>query len=70
MQEGVLTLKRGLFWVRAVGWGMVALAAAGVGWGADVHTNQLNRDPLVREAFDHFYNLDYPGAIERFRAIP
>jgi hypothetical protein len=67
VQEGVLTLKRGLFWVRAVGWGMVALAAAGVGWGADVHTNQLNHDPLVREAFDHFYNLDYPGAIERFQ---
>ena len=31
-----------------------------------MHTNPLNRDPLVREAFDHFYNLDYPGAIERF----
>jgi hypothetical protein len=26
----------------------------------------LNRDPLVREAFDRFYDLDYPGAIERF----
>ncbi|MGD0831849.1 MAG: tetratricopeptide repeat protein [Terracidiphilus sp.] len=32
-----------------------------------VHTNPLNRDPLVREAFDHFYNLDYPGAVERFQ---
>jgi len=31
-----------------------------------VHTNPLNRDPLVREAFEHFYNLDYPGAVERF----
>ena len=29
-------------------------------------TNPLNRDPLVREAFEHFYNLDYPGAVERF----
>lgn len=31
-----------------------------------VHTNGLNRDPLVREAYDHFYNLDYPGAVARF----
>ena len=30
-----------------------------------VHTNPLNRDPLVREASDHFYNLDFPGAVER-----
>jgi tetratricopeptide (TPR) repeat protein len=37
-----------------------------MGWAAGVHTNPLNHDPLVREAFDHFYNLDYPGAIERF----
>jgi tetratricopeptide (TPR) repeat protein len=31
-----------------------------------VHTNPLNRDPLVREAYQHFYDLDYPGAIARF----
>ena len=30
------------------------------------HTNPLNRDPLVREAFQHFYELDYSGAVERF----
>lgn len=34
---------------------------------SDVHTNALNRDPLVREAYQHFYNLDYPGALERFQ---
>lgn len=33
---------------------------------AEVHTNPLNHDPLVREAFEHFYLLDYPGAVERF----
>jgi tetratricopeptide (TPR) repeat protein len=49
-----------------LGWGWVLMAAAGVGWAADVHTNPLNRDPLVREAFERFYNLDYPGAVERF----
>jgi hypothetical protein len=40
--------------------------ASGLAWASGVHTNPLNRDPLVREAFDRFYNLDYPGAIERF----
>ncbi len=42
-----------------------------MGWAAPavshaVHSNPLNRDPLVREAFERFYNLDYPGAVERF----
>jgi tetratricopeptide (TPR) repeat protein len=47
-------------------WVVLLLGAAGLGWASEVHTNPLNRDPLVRDAFDHFYNLDYPGAIERF----
>lgn len=33
------------------------------------HTNPLNRDPLVQEAFEHFYLLDYPGAISRFQTV-
>jgi len=44
----------------------LALLATGVGWAAGAHTNPLNRDPLVREAYDHFYQLDYPGAVTRF----
>lgn len=32
----------------------------------DVYTNPLNRDPQVKEAFQHFYDLDYPGAVARF----
>jgi hypothetical protein len=46
--------------------GFVALAAVGAAWAGEVHTNPLNRDPLVREAYQHFYDLDYPGAIARF----
>jgi len=47
--------------------GLVAvLFAAGVAAGAEVHTNPLNRDPLVREAYQHFYDLDYPGAVQLF----
>jgi tetratricopeptide (TPR) repeat protein len=45
---------------------LLATAASGT---AEVHTNPLNQDPLVREAFQHFYNLDYPGAIERFERV-
>ncbi len=45
------------------------LMAASVATASEVHTNPLNRDPLVREAFEHYYNLDYPGAIERFERV-
>ena len=29
----------------------------------------MNYDPQVRAAYEHFYNLDYPGAVARFRAV-
>jgi Tfp pilus assembly protein PilF len=45
---------------------IVLLASAVSGLAGEVHTNPLNRDPLVREAFVHFYDLDYKGAVERF----
>jgi tetratricopeptide (TPR) repeat protein len=35
----------------------------------DVDTAPLNRTPAVREAFAHFYTLDYDGALSRFRII-
>jgi tetratricopeptide (TPR) repeat protein len=50
-----------------MGWvGVVLLVAASLCGALGVHTNPLNNDPLVREAFEHFYNLDYPGAVARF----
>ena len=49
-----------------MGWGIVMLTAASACWASDVHTNPLNNDPLVKEAFDRFYLLDYAGAVERF----
>jgi len=61
-------LKGALSWMRIRGMALVAVAS--LSWPfaaqAEVHSNPLNRDPLVREAFQHFYNLDYPGAVERF----
>jgi hypothetical protein len=44
----------------------LALLGAGIACAAGTHTNPLNRDPLVREAYDHFYQLDYAGAVTRF----
>ena len=56
-------------WMRgAILW--ILLLCGGVpGWASGVHTNPLNNDRLVREAFDRFYQLDYPGAVERFERI-
>src|ERR1700740_925398 len=52
--------------IGSVVWVVLLLGAAALGWAGEVHTNPLNRDPLVREAYVHFYNLDFPGAVERF----
>lgn len=51
-----------LIWLVIFLGGGLAMAAAG-----EVHTNPLNRDPLVRDAYEHFYLLDYPGAVDRFQ---
>jgi tetratricopeptide (TPR) repeat protein len=42
------------------------MALAATAWAGEAHTNPLNRDPLVKEAYAHFYDLDYSGAVERF----
>src|SRR5208337_2917877 len=55
--------------MRACVCGFVLFFAASVGWASEAHTNPLNREPQVREAYEHFYNLDYPGAVERFERI-
>src|SRR5208283_783250 len=55
--------------MRVCGYGVALFFAAIPGWASDVHTNPLNLEPQVREAYEHFYNLDYPGAVERFERI-
>jgi len=62
----ISSLSRILSLMRACGLAFVLLAAASLGCASEVHTNPLNRDPLVRDAYEHFYNLDYPGAVDRF----
>jgi tetratricopeptide (TPR) repeat protein len=44
----------------------VCLALSVFARAAGVHTNPMNYDPEVRAAYERFYNLDYPGAVERF----
>ena len=36
---------------------------------AALHTDPLNLDPAVRDAYLHFYNLDYDGALARFNQV-
>jgi len=57
--------------IRNCAWGLALLMASSLGWASEAHTNPLNRDPLVREAYQRFYVQDYPGAVsrlERFHA--
>jgi tetratricopeptide (TPR) repeat protein len=46
-----------------------ALAWGAVTAPAGVATDPLNLDPLVRQAFDRFYILDYDGALSRFEKV-
>ena len=52
-------------------WSMfLPLTARGVvATSATVDTNPLNLDPLVRQAFQRFYILDYDGALVRFEKV-
>lgn len=45
---------------------VIVIGLCKTGWAADVDTNPMNYDPQVREAYQHFYNLDYPGAVTLF----
>ena len=45
------------------------LAHAVVSTPAGVDTNPLNLDPLVRQAYQRFYILDYDGALTRFEKV-
>jgi hypothetical protein len=49
----------------------LALAAVASAQATDTHTNPLHSDPMVREAYQHFYVLDYPACVallEKVRA--
>jgi len=60
-------LKPGKLAVRTWVIGILGFVLAVPAVAATVHTNPMNYDPQVRAAYDRFYNLDYPGAVERFQ---
>ncbi len=62
-------MKKGRNSLRIAGCAALLLVAATFGLSAGVRTNPMNNDPQVRDAYDHFYNLDYKGAVERFEHI-
>ncbi|HEX4758449.1 MAG TPA: hypothetical protein VH308_10715 [Terracidiphilus sp.] len=45
------------------------LGFASLARASAIDTNPMNNDPQVRDAYQHFYNLDLPGAVERFERI-
>ncbi len=48
---------------------LLALSPLALGQQTSAHTDPINLLPEVREAHEHFYNLDYDGALSRFEAI-
>ncbi len=53
-----------ILWLLLPAWGRGAVTTP-----SGVDTNPLNLDPLVRQAFDRFYILDYDGALSRFEKV-
>ncbi|MEO6924950.1 MAG: hypothetical protein ABI142_14075, partial [Bryocella sp.] len=55
-------------------WRWVLMAVMGLssacGWAqANQHTDPLNLDPLVRQGYDKFYNLDFDSAVAIFNKV-
>ena len=55
--------------VRGFACTIALLVLSAVNCAAAVHTNPLNLDPMVQEAFHRFYQLDYPAAVELFERV-
>src|ERR1700730_3047638 len=53
-----------ILWLLFPTWGRGAVTTP-----SGVDTNPLNLDPLVRQAFERFYILDYDGALARFEKV-
>jgi hypothetical protein len=49
--------------------GFQAVAAPPATYDARQHSDPLNFDPVVRDGYEHIYNLDYDGAISRFDTV-
>jgi tetratricopeptide (TPR) repeat protein len=72
-ESGVEGLTRRKAWFGWPASGSLLVAILGVALGSlgaraqqNRHTDPINYDPTVRDGLNHFYNLDYEGAIVRF----
>jgi tetratricopeptide (TPR) repeat protein len=66
---GSTTIKRSLTILSLIVLVLLASPAFAQPSGPAAHTDPINLTPQVREAHEHFYNLDYDGALTRFEAI-
>ena len=67
--SSIAVVRRSKCWAGlALTLGLLA-SNAGVAEQKPVDTDPLNRTPEVRDAFDHFYNMDYEGALARFERV-
>ena len=55
--------------MRSLAWNLVLLCTSPCWSAAKGHTNPLNFDPLVQDAYHYFYLLDYPAAVERLERL-
>ncbi len=62
-------MKTGKSQLRSLAWTIVLMGTTVVSWAERSHTNPLNLDPMVQDAFHYFYLLDYPAAVERFERV-
>jgi tetratricopeptide (TPR) repeat protein len=53
----------------ALGIGLVAGRSARAQTPAELHTDPLNLSPEVQRGYQHFYNLDYDGALKIFNQV-
>ena len=72
LESGTLLIRQKRYWrvlTVCMGFGLGAMLCGAQTQAPPVDTAALNRTPEVKEAFDHFYNLDYDGALSRFAKI-
>lgn len=48
---------------------LVLLCLAKTAPAEQLHTDPLNLDPVVRQGYGHFYNLDFEGALRTFNTV-
>jgi hypothetical protein len=53
----------------ALFWGAIWSGIPALALDPQVHSAALNYDPAVREAWQHFYNFDFDGALSRFEQV-